>query len=175
MWTEERRGEYAQGESTAICTRLTSDCFTSQVNNSVDKLDVIINNAALNTTQRSWINGIDSMIFVNHLGPFFFTNLLMEKVLAAASDATPLTTRIVNVSSFAHNTSPMRWSDINFDKKELDVPDDEKTDLSQFPSIMKWGIKDYPTWLTYGQSKTANALFAVELAKRLKNKGIAYG
>jgi len=139
----------------------------------VDKLDVIINNAALNTTQRSWINEIDSMIFVNHLGPFLFTNLVMDRILAAASDATPLITRIVNVSSFGHNTSPIRWSDINFNKKELDVPEDEKTDLSQFPPMMKWGLKDYPTWLAYGQSKTANALFAVELAKRLKSKGVA--
>ncbi|MEM6634526.1 MAG: hypothetical protein AAF667_01425 [Pseudomonadota bacterium] len=31
--------------------------------------------------------------------------------------------------------------------------------------------KDYDKWAAYGQSKTANALFAVELNKRLADKG----
>ena len=57
--------------------------------------------------------------------------------------------RIVNVSSRGHLRSPMRWDDPHFR--------DEST---------------YEKWTAYGQSKTANILFTVELEKRLAGKGI---
>jgi NAD(P)-dependent dehydrogenase (short-subunit alcohol dehydrogenase family) len=57
--------------------------------------------------------------------------------------------RIVNVSSRGHLRSGMRWDDPHFR--------DEST---------------YEKWTAYGQSKTANVLFAVELEKRLADKGI---
>lgn len=47
--------------------------------------------------------------------------------------------RIVCVSSAGHHLSPIRWEDIHF-KKET-----------------------YDKWVAYGQSKTANALFALQL------------
>ncbi|HUR51687.1 MAG TPA: SDR family NAD(P)-dependent oxidoreductase [Mycobacteriales bacterium] len=58
-------------------------------------------------------------------------------------------TRIVNLSSRGHLRSPMRWDDPHFR--------DEST---------------YEKWKAYGQSKTANVLFTVELEKRLGAKGI---
>ena len=58
-------------------------------------------------------------------------------------------TRIVNLSSRGHLRSPMRWDDPHFR--------DEST---------------YEKWTAYGQSKTANVLFTVELEKRLAEKGI---
>jgi NAD(P)-dependent dehydrogenase (short-subunit alcohol dehydrogenase family) len=57
--------------------------------------------------------------------------------------------RIVNVSSRGHLPSPMRWEDPHFR--------DEAT---------------YEKWTAYGQSKTANVLFTVELEKRLGGQGI---
>jgi NAD(P)-dependent dehydrogenase (short-subunit alcohol dehydrogenase family) len=57
--------------------------------------------------------------------------------------------RIVNVSSRGHVNSPMRWEDPHFR--------DEAT---------------YDKWAAYGQSKTANILFAVELDNRLAGQGI---
>lgn len=48
--------------------------------------------------------------------------------------------RVISVSSSGHQLSDIRWDDINFDK-------------------------GYDKWQAYGQSKTANALFAVQLDK----------
>lgn len=55
--------------------------------------------------------------------------------------------RIVCVSSAGHHNSPIRWDDIQF-------------------------IKNYDKWLAYGQSKTANALFALQLDEFGKNYNI---
>lgn len=46
--------------------------------------------------------------------------------------------RVVSVSSAGHHNSPMRWDDVQFEH-------------------------GYDKWLAYGQTKTANALFAVQL------------
>ncbi len=46
--------------------------------------------------------------------------------------------RVIAVSSLGHRLSPIRWNDVQF-------------------------TRDYDKWLAYGQSKTANALFAVHL------------
>lgn len=46
--------------------------------------------------------------------------------------------RVVSVSSAGHHASPMRWDDVQFER-------------------------GYDKWLAYGQSKTANALFALHL------------
>lgn len=56
--------------------------------------------------------------------------------------------RVVVLSSAAH-----RFSDV-----DLDDPNFERT--------------DYDAWIAYGRSKTANALFAVELDRRWKDRGI---
>lgn len=54
--------------------------------------------------------------------------------------------RVVSVSSGAHGITGIRWDDMHFSK-------------------------DYDPWQAYGQSKTANVLFAVELNRR----GAAHG
>lgn len=56
--------------------------------------------------------------------------------------------RVVVLSSAAH-----RFSDV-----DLDDPNFERT--------------DYDAWIAYGRSKTANALFAVELDRRWKGRGV---
>lgn len=56
--------------------------------------------------------------------------------------------RVVILSSAAHRFSDVDLTDPNFDKG------------------------DYDPWVAYGRSKTANALFAVELDSRLKGRGI---
>ncbi|MEM8593179.1 MAG: SDR family NAD(P)-dependent oxidoreductase, partial [Pseudomonadota bacterium] len=55
--------------------------------------------------------------------------------------------RVVALSSSAHHFAPVMFDDIGFKSK------------------------DYDKWAAYGQSKTANALFAVGLNKRLADKG----
>jgi NAD(P)-dependent dehydrogenase (short-subunit alcohol dehydrogenase family) len=56
--------------------------------------------------------------------------------------------RIVAVSSFVHLHTPVDFDDIHFDRRP------------------------YDPWLAYGQSKTANVLFAVEASRRWADDGI---
>ncbi len=56
--------------------------------------------------------------------------------------------RIVSLSSAGHHFSPIVFDDIQFENRE------------------------YDRWASYGQSKTANALFAVGLNRRLKARNI---
>ncbi|KAF8309515.1 hypothetical protein DL93DRAFT_2085630 [Clavulina sp. PMI_390] len=79
----------------------------------------------------------------NHFGHFLFTSLLFHSVLASR-DA-QWTPRIVNLSSAgAFWGGAIRWDDMHFTKR----PDE----YSKHPA--------------YNQSKTANALFTLGLAKR---------
>lgn len=55
--------------------------------------------------------------------------------------------RVVSVSSRGHHFSPIRWEDPHF-------------------------AQGYDKWLAYGQSKTANALFAVHLDARGRDAGV---
>jgi NAD(P)-dependent dehydrogenase (short-subunit alcohol dehydrogenase family) len=57
--------------------------------------------------------------------------------------------RIVNLSSRGHLLSGIRWDDPNYDDESA-----------------------YQKWVAYGQSKTANVLFTVELERRLGPQGI---
>lgn len=90
--------------------------------------------------------GIESQFATNHLGHFLFTALVFPRVLAAATPSAPA--RIVLVSSRGHRRSDIRWDDLHFS-----------------------GGKTYDPWLAYGQSKTANILFANEIARRSSEKG----
>lgn len=67
---------------------------------------------------------------------------LLLPLLANADGA-----RVVSYSSAGHHLSDIRWDDLNFDH-------------------------GYDKWLAYGQSKTANVLFAVHLDAIAKNAGI---
>jgi NAD(P)-dependent dehydrogenase (short-subunit alcohol dehydrogenase family) len=109
----------------------------------VPKIDILINNAAL----MGWSfelseDGIEKQFATNHIGAFLFTNLILPKIVAAKG-------RIVNVSSAGHRFSPVRFEDWNFNDG-----------------------KEYNPQAAYGQSKTANMLYAVSLAEKLKNKGV---
>jgi NAD(P)-dependent dehydrogenase (short-subunit alcohol dehydrogenase family) len=55
--------------------------------------------------------------------------------------------RVVSVSSGGHGGSPIRWDDPHFEG-------------------------GYDRWLAYGQSKTANVLFAVELDRLARERGL---
>jgi NAD(P)-dependent dehydrogenase (short-subunit alcohol dehydrogenase family) len=55
--------------------------------------------------------------------------------------------RLVSVSSRGHHFSPIRWDDVQFEQ-------------------------GYDKWLAYGQAKTANVLFAVQLDKLGQDRGV---
>jgi NAD(P)-dependent dehydrogenase (short-subunit alcohol dehydrogenase family) len=106
------------------------------------KIDLLINNAGVMACPL----GRTAQGFEMQLGTNHLGHFAFTQAL------TPLLsngTRIVNLSSRGHLRSPMRWDDPHFR--------DEST---------------YEKWTAYGQSKTANVLFTVELEKRLGPRGI---
>jgi NAD(P)-dependent dehydrogenase (short-subunit alcohol dehydrogenase family) len=105
-------------------------------------LDVLVNNAGVMAPPRLQTrDGFELQIGTNHLGHFALTGRLIEKLLAAEQP------RVVTVSSMAH-----RAGSISFD------------DLS-------WERRRYMRWPAYGQSKLANLLFTLELARRSEAAG----
>ncbi|WP_230689210.1 SDR family NAD(P)-dependent oxidoreductase [Catellatospora paridis] len=86
--------------------------------------------------------GWELQFATNHLGHLALATGL-HLALAAAGGA-----RIVSVSSVGHINGDVDFDDINFERRP------------------------YDPWLAYGQSKTANILFAVEAAKRWAADGI---
>ncbi|KAI1089022.1 WW domain-containing oxidoreductase [Rostrohypoxylon terebratum] len=110
----------------------------------VPAIDVLVNNAGIMAPDFQLSpEGFESQFATNHLGPFLFTNLIIDKILASKSP------RIVNVSSDGHRLNPIRWDDYNFQNGE-----------------------SYDRWHGYGQSKTANMLFTLSLAEKLGGKGL---
>jgi NAD(P)-dependent dehydrogenase (short-subunit alcohol dehydrogenase family) len=87
--------------------------------------------------------GYELQFHTNHLGHFQLAHGLHD-ALAAAPDGA----RIVSVSSSGHLRSPVVWDDIHF------------------------AFRPYDPWLAYGQSKTANVLFAVGATQRWADDGI---
>jgi NAD(P)-dependent dehydrogenase (short-subunit alcohol dehydrogenase family) len=107
------------------------------------RLDVLVNNAGgMFPTRQESVDGIEMTLALNHLAYFLLTNLLLD-VLKSSAPA-----RVVSVSSDAHRM-PRRF---NFDDPE--------------------GRKRYRGFAAYGQSKLANVLFTVELARRLAGTGV---
>ena len=87
-------------------------------------------------------DGIEMTFALNHLAYFLLTNLLLDRLKAAAA------ARIICVASDAHRFAKA----INFD------------DLAR--------RKRYGGFRVYGESKLANILFSTELARRLAGTGV---
>ena len=81
----------------------------------------IINNAGIMAV-RDYTpskDGIESQFAVNHIGHFLLTNLLMDEILAAGTEAT-----IVNLTSVLSLLAEVNLADPNFDVR-LDLIDDK--------------------------------------------------
>ena len=106
-------------------------------------LHVLVNNAGvMNTPEQYTAAGWELQFATNHMGHFALA-LGLHEALAADGAA-----RIVSVSSSGHGSSPVVFDDLHFDRR------------------------DYDPSLAYGQSKTANVLFAVEATRRWASEGI---
>ncbi|KAG6902068.1 hypothetical protein C0995_004766 [Termitomyces sp. Mi166 len=104
-------------------------------------VDILMLNAGImGTPYMRTEEGLESQFGNNHIGNFLFTNLVLPKLFEAPAP------RVVCVSSVGHFWGPVKFDDIGFDEG-----------------------KAYDKWAAYGQSKTANILFAVELAERYKD------
>jgi len=107
------------------------------------RLDVLVNNAGMVFSERQeTADGIERTWALNHLAPFLLTNLLMDLLVASAP------ARVVTVASNAHT------------RATLDIDDPE------------YARRPYRSFGAYGQSKLANILFTLELARRLEGRGV---
>jgi NAD(P)-dependent dehydrogenase (short-subunit alcohol dehydrogenase family) len=108
-----------------------------------DALQILVNNAGVMACPfGKTTDGFELQFGTNHLGHFLLTGLIAPALLRGAP------ARIVSVSSRGHQQSPVVFDDIHFERRP------------------------YDKWLAYGQAKTANVLFAVELERRLGSRGV---
>lgn len=106
-------------------------------------IDVLINNAGVMAAPFGHTaDGFETQFGTNHLGHFLLTKELMPLIEKGSRQ------RIVNLSSRGHHIAPVDLYDPNFESRA------------------------YDPWLAYGNSKTANILFAVGLENRFGGKGI---
>ncbi|QHT61303.1 SDR family oxidoreductase [Paenibacillus lycopersici] len=117
------------------------------------KIDILINNAGAMFVHHTMTeDGIEMTLAVNHIAPFLFTTLLLDR-LAMSEHA-----RVITTSSHGHK---MAMKGIDFD------------DLSgkrYFGFLGK--LKGGPNF-RYGETKLANILFTAELAQRMKDTNVA--
>ncbi len=101
-------------------------------------LHILVNNAAImaNPETRVGPQHWESQFATNHLGHYALAAGLAPALKAAHG------ARVVSVSSTGHKLSPVVFDDIHFRSRP------------------------YHKWQAYGQAKTANSLFAVELDRR---------
>ncbi|KAL3440885.1 NAD(P)-binding protein [Aspergillus insuetus] len=126
-------------------------------NTEIPSIDILINNAGVMDIPERTLSkdGIEISFATNHIGHFLFTNLIIEKLVAASkSSGGPV--RIINLTSFGHQFSPIRFSDVNFTKKAADLPEEERPELqkAQFFYGRDWSNDAYAGMFSYGQSKT---------------------
>ena len=109
------------------------------------QIDALINNAGIMFPPRreTTEDGFELQFGVNHLGHFLLTGLLKDRVIETGG-------RFVTVSSLAHKLGlrRIRFKDPNWEDR-------------------------YSPAQAYGQSKFANAMFGVELNRRLEEAGHA--
>jgi NAD(P)-dependent dehydrogenase (short-subunit alcohol dehydrogenase family) len=105
-------------------------------------LHVLINNAGVNVFKRQeTVDGYELTFAVNYLAPFLLTNQLLDVLKASVPS------RIVNVSSGAHQTATI--------------------DLADLQAKQHYGFMR-----VYGQSKLALIMFTYELARELQETGV---
>lgn len=107
------------------------------------KIDVLINSAGIHSTKRMYTSeGFEMVFCVNHLAPFLFTQLLIDRLKESAP------ARIIQVNSEGHRFNGLNSDDIN------------------------WERRHYTGLRGYGASKTAQLLTVWELADLLKGSRV---
>ncbi|KAH7563556.1 hypothetical protein BM1_00603 [Bipolaris maydis] len=135
------------------------------------RIDILVNNAATNMYERKHTSeNIEYQLAVNHIRPFLLTNLLMDFFLEAAMFSPPGATRVINMTSDGHRASPFKFHDYNYEGKP--VSPEEADSLAEWPPETQKANGGHIGFLAYGQSKTANTLFSVDLNKLLAHGSI---
>lgn len=117
--------------------------FAARFNAEEQRLDILVNNADIMAIPRTLTaDGFEYQFGVNHLGHFLLTNLLLERLKAAAPS------RIVVMSSFMHLFGRINKDDLNSELRYSKISG------------------------AYSNSKLANILFTRKLAKILDGTSV---
>jgi NAD(P)-dependent dehydrogenase (short-subunit alcohol dehydrogenase family) len=126
-----------------LLDQVSIDAFASEFLALGRPLHMLINNAGIMATPLARDSrGYESQFSANHLGHFQLTARLWPALCNAHG------ARVVSVSSRGHQRAGMDFEDPQFQHRA------------------------YDRWQAYGQSKTANVLFAVELDRRGEASGV---
>jgi NAD(P)-dependent dehydrogenase (short-subunit alcohol dehydrogenase family) len=107
-------------------------------------LHLLINNAGVMATPfERTADGFELQFGTNHLGHFALTQHLLPQLVASAPS------RIVNLSSEGHRAGGVDFDDPNYERRPYDM------------------------WQSYGQAKSANVLFTLELQRRFGSLGVS--
>ncbi|MGH8517666.1 MAG: oxidoreductase, partial [Panacagrimonas sp.] len=117
--------------------------FAADFDRTHARLDLLINNGGIMKTPLSrTVDGFESQFGTNHLGHFALTGLLMGRLLSTPG------ARVITICSLGHwRSKGLPFDDLGY----------ERTPYSPFGG--------------YCNSKLANLLFTVELARRLEARG----
>ena len=108
----------------------------------VNSIDILINNAGVMACPETRVGDGWELQFAANHLGHFVLTLGLLPALKMSGNA-----RVVVLSSTAHKISAIRWDDLHF-------------------------ASEYDKWQAYGQSKTADSLFAIALDERMKDSGI---
>ena len=120
--------------------------FTGAFADRFDRLDILVNNAGLILRKRTVTDdGHETQFQVNHLGHFLLTNLLLDRLAAAAP------ARVVVLASGAHRVA----------RRGVDFDD------------LDWRRRRYRAFSVYATTKLMNVMFARGLARRCDAQQLA--
>ena len=119
------------------------DAFATRFLSRNDTLHILVNNAGVMAGPLIRDRrGYESQFAINHLGHFQLTCRLWPALVR------PQGARVVTLTSYAHRRAGVDFHDPNFKRRE------------------------YDPWIAYGQSKTANSLFAIALDSIGRGRGV---
>lgn len=112
-------------------------------------LNILINNAAVMACPQSYTDDdLEMQIGTNHFGHYLLGALLAPALKAGAQEAGKAS-RLVSLSSIGHRRGGVNFEDPHYRSRP------------------------YDKWESYGQAKSANALFAVGYHQRFKDAGVS--
>ncbi|TWA72485.1 NADP-dependent 3-hydroxy acid dehydrogenase YdfG [Azospirillum brasilense] len=130
-------------ESLDLADAASVAAFAGRFRASGRPLSILVNSAGVMATPlHRDADGREGQFATNHLGHFRLTLALWPALLAAGG------ARVVSVSSRGHQIAGIDFDDLDFARRP------------------------YDKWIAYGQSKTANALFAIALDRRGREHGV---